>query len=99
MEINGKKAWKCPNGHVLGIVRRYSTVLPSGQRYRITRLMLFRHAIDNNGDDVMEEVDVMALVEGTVIDVRCDICGATRTWQASAVALAKLLETVRGGRQ
>jgi hypothetical protein len=42
----------------------------------VDRLLLYRQAIvDGEG-----MVDVMAVVQGTVLDVRCSICGAVRTW-------------------
>jgi hypothetical protein len=36
-------------------------------------------------------VDVIAVVEGYVANVRCSICGAMRTWFPVEAAMAKLL--------
>lgn len=61
------REWKCSQGHVLGLVKR------NGRGIR--QLMLYRHALGEQA-----EVDVMAVVEGLVMDVRCDICECIRTW-------------------
>jgi len=72
-------AWRCPRGHVLGQVRR------NGSKRQ--RLLLYRLAVDLSpipspkGEGSLEEVDVMAVVEGLVLDVRCSICGGIRTWR------------------
>ena len=82
------KAWKCPGGeHVLGMVVRNG----SGVR----QLVLYRIAIPSNSqesDSQIEEVEVMAVVEGYVADVRCSICGRVRTWVPGEEAMRKLLE-------
>ena len=41
--------------------------------------MLYRQAVDPDATKP-EEVDVIAVVEGFVTDVRCGICGRVRTW-------------------
>lgn len=63
-------AWRCENDHVLGQVLR--------ERNGASMLLLYRHAVDPG--DGSDAVEVMAVVEGRVLDVRCDICGAVRTW-------------------
>jgi hypothetical protein len=65
------KPWRCRRGHVLGMVER---VRVNGRH--VDRLLLYRRAIVE-GDGTVE---VMAVVQGTVLDVRCSICGAVRTW-------------------
>lgn len=81
--------WRCPEGHVLGQVMR------NGKK--VQRLLLYRLAVDlsltpnpspnpprgcrSGGRGEPEEVDVMAVVEGLVMDVRCSICGGIRTWR------------------
>jgi len=40
----------------------------------------------------MAEVDVMAVVEGLVLDVRCSICGYVRTWAPGEEAIKRLVE-------
>lgn len=72
--------WQCPNGHVMGQVVR------NGSGIRM--LLLYRQAI--NKDD-NEEVDIMAIVEGHVADVRCSICGKMRTWVPGEESLRRLL--------
>jgi hypothetical protein len=79
------KTWRCGNGHVLGVVSRNG----SGVR----RLLLYRVAVDPGpqvppsprpspceGEGGMAEVDVLAVVEGYVADVRCSVCGRVRSW-------------------
>ena len=87
--VDGLKPWKCEHQHVLGQVRRNG----SG----IRQLILYREAVDLEADEV-EEVDVIAIVEGHVMDVRCSICGSSRTWvpgqEAVAKAIARDLEQV-----
>jgi len=86
--VSEMKAWRCPGGeHVLGMVVRNG----SGVR----QLVLYRIAIPSNSqesDSQIEEVEVMAVVEGYVADVRCSICGRVRTWVPGEEAMRKLLE-------
>jgi hypothetical protein len=87
------KVWKCPSGrHVLGVVLRNG----SGVR----QLLLYRHAVRGTIDDgPSTEVDVMAVVEGYVADVRCDLCGRVRTWVPGKEALRRLIERVKEQRE
>jgi hypothetical protein len=92
------KPWKCQNGHVLGQVQRNA----SG----IRQLLLYRYAVnlaetnsspDGGGQASGEEpgeVEVIAVVEGYVADVRCSECGSIRTWVPGQEALDRLLERV-----
>lgn len=87
MDLTGLTVWRCPDGHVLGQVKR------NGKK--VQRLLLYRQAVDLSltptpstltgtgpgGRGEPEEVDVMAVVEGLVMDVRCSICGGIRTWR------------------
>ncbi len=73
------KVWKCSNGHALGQVVRNG----NGVRH----LLLYRQAASEEG-----EVDVLAVVEGYVADVRCSVCGEVRTWVPGQEAMARLLE-------
>jgi hypothetical protein len=86
MENEPKKmtAWRCANGHELGCVRR------NGRK--ITQLLLYRHAI-NVKDDRPDDLDVIAVIEGYVVDVRCSVpgCNALRTWVPGEAALNRLL--------
>ena len=93
------KAWRCKHGHVMGQVRR------NGSGVRV--LLLYREALTAPSpalphfEDKMEEgdktveVDVMAVVEGYVADVRCSICGDVRTWVPGEEALRALIERAR----
>lgn len=89
------KPWRCPDGHVLG------KVLKDGGG--INKLLLFRRAMISpvhppTGDGWMDdEIDVIALVEGYVANVRCSICGRTRTWIPGEEALRKMVENYRRG--
>lgn len=66
------KPWMCRGGHILGLVVRTG----GGGR----QLLLYREAVDPQGQEEMGEVDVIALVSGLVMDVRCSRCGRIRTW-------------------
>ena len=75
-----EKLWKCRNDHVLGIVQRVR-VSSNGAKRHVSRLILFRQAIDHEPRD-LEEIDVVGKIEGTVLDIRCSIpgCSSVRTW-------------------
>lgn len=83
------KPWKCPGtGHVLGMVQR------NGRGIR--QLWLYRQAVDlEAADEERAEVDVMAIVEGLALDVRCSICGQVRTWVPGEEAIRRLIESRR----
>ena len=42
----GVKEWKCQNGHTLGLVKRIKVTSPNGRIGHVSRLMLFRQAVD-----------------------------------------------------
>lgn len=50
----------------------------------VRQLLLYREAVNSqtgmSGLHKVEEIDVMAVVEGRVVDVRCSVCGRVRTW-------------------
>lgn len=71
------RPWLCgvQKGHVLGMVRKNG----SGVR----QLLLYRHAVDVEAVE-MAEVDVIAVLDGRVMDVRCSVCGEVRTWMEDA---------------
>lgn len=84
------KPWRCrqDGNHVLGQVVR------NGRGVRV--LLLYREAVDlshaeNAENAVIQEVDVMATVEGYVADVRCSICGGVRTWVPGEEAMQELI--------
>ena len=79
------KIWRCPKGHALGVVRRNGRGL--------NQLLLYRHAVQMDGNPA--QVDVMAVVEGSVMDIRCDICGEMRTWVIGEEAMDKLMAAWR----
>ena len=88
-EHSDAKSWMCPGRHVLGLVQR------NGRGIR--QLWLYRLAVDLSDDDPtseeMAEVDVMAVVEGLALDVRCSICGRVRTWVPGEEAIRRLIES------
>lgn len=80
--------WKCSNGHKLGVVARNSS--------RIRQLWVYRQAIDENAE-APAEVDVLGIAEGTLFDVRCSICGSSRTWVPGDEAMKRII--ARHGQQ
>lgn len=85
------KAWRCTKdpAHVLGYVMK------NGRG--IHRLLLLREAQPTPGPSLKggEDIEVMAVVEGYVADVRCSICGGMRTWVPGEEAMEKLMESWR----
>lgn len=78
------KPWRCKDcGAHLGKVRRNG----SG----IHQLLMYREAIDTEREQV-EEVDVIAIVEGYVADVKCSNCGGARTWIPGRESIVRVLE-------
>ena len=78
------QVWRCKEGqegHVLGQVRK------NGRGSN--QLLLYRHAVA--ADESPAEVDVMAVVQGSVVDIRCDICGALRTWVPGQAEYERLM--------
>ena len=84
------KPWRCEHGHVMGMVQK------NGRG--ITQLWLYRESIDVSLTptltSAMAEVDVMAVVEGLVLDVCCSVCGSVRTWVPGEEAIKRLMEQV-----
>jgi hypothetical protein len=87
--------WKCKNGHMLGVVERVKVDNSQGGPRYIRRLILFRHAIDLSQPSP-EEVDVIGLLEGSMLYIRCDVegCGKVRPWKMGADVLERILETL-----
>ncbi len=87
-DYSGAKSWRCKRGHTMGIVVRQN---------RVRRLLLLREALEipPYSMDGQGEVDVMAVVEGYVADVKCSICGDVRTWVPGEEALRRLLKQAR----
>ena len=99
------KPWRCKNGHVMGMVRRngsgvrvlllYREALTPGLPSPLDTLAPRAGAAgagplpEGRGE---QEVDVMAVVEGYVADVRCSICGDVRTWVPGEEALRALIK-------
>ena len=84
------KPWMCPAGHVLGQTVR-AEVNKRGRKFYVTRLHLYRNAIDMNVE-TPENVDVIAVLEGTVPVIECSICHQNRTWFIGEDAIEHLLE-------
>lgn len=64
-----KRVWRCPNGHVLGVVERNGS--------HVRQLQLLRNAI---WEYTVFPDDFVATIIGSVTEVRCSLCGSTRTW-------------------
>ena len=90
--MDGIKEWRCKNNHVLGVVKRI--VVSSGAgRYHVSQLQLYRQAVDPEVNlKALDGVDVIAKVEGQVLDIRCSLCGAERTWWQGLEDLTRILE-------
>jgi hypothetical protein len=93
-QMDGLKQWKCPKGHLLGVVERASFTTQAGHCGHVSRLMLYRQAIPI---DQAMEVDVIAVVEGTALNVRCSICGEVRPWIIGEDAIERLIGKLKGG--
>ena len=93
--LGNLKVWKCEKGHVLGLVRRDRNKTKEQREFWVSRLMLFRQALDETED--VEKGDVIALIEGTTLDVKCSVpgCGCARTWWTGEDALERLIERRR----
>lgn len=81
--MNEVKIWRCKHGHALGQVRK------NGRG--VSQLYLYRHAVESGAAPA--EVDVMAVVQGSVVDIRCDVpgCGEMRTWVPGEAEMERLL--------
>jgi hypothetical protein len=97
-QVDGLKQWQCSKGHVLGVVERASFTTRSGHSGHVSRLMLYRHAIDLDQQNPTE-VEVIGALEGTMLHIRCDVpgCGEIRTWEIGADALERLKTALGGG--
>lgn len=88
------KLWKCKNGHCLGIVmREEATSTTDSKKYHITRLWLFREAVEGLSSSYIGDLDkeVIAKVQGTAEDIRCSCCGEVRTWWIGEAALERIV--------
>ena len=73
------KAWRCKNGHALGLVKR------NGSQVKL--LYLYLQAVDLNAEPVesmneVEVIGVLELVKGAMRSVRCSVCDSIQTWGA-----------------
>lgn len=79
------KIWRCKNGHHMGQVIR------NGSGVRV--LLLYRQALDpEHTASQLEDVDIIAIVEGYTTDVSCSICNSIRSWIPGEEALQQLLD-------
>lgn len=95
--LGNLKVWKCGKGHVLGLVRRDKDKTKEQREFWVSRLMLFRQAVASDGQVDLEQADVIALIEGTTLNVKCSVpgCGCARTWWTGEDALERLIERRR----
>lgn len=79
------KPWVCraDKDHIMGLVMRDG----SG----IRKLLLYRNAITLGEAMDGTEIDVFAIVEGYVANVKCDLCGSARTWIPGPEAVRKMI--------
>lgn len=92
--FDGLKEWRCKNGHLLGLVKRVKKEMEGRATCHVSQLLLFRQAVDREAVRP-ENVDVIAFVEGTALEIRCSVCGEVRPWYIGADAMERLLERVR----
>lgn len=87
----------CPKGHAIGRIVR-DEVWNQGVRHYVTRLRLFRHAVDLSL--VMPQIsNEFATVEGTAPEIGCDICQSNGAeWYPGEEARAHLLAMVSANR-
>lgn len=93
--LDDLKEWVCPKGHLLGLVKRVKTNAVGGAALHVSRLLLFRQAVDRTAAHI-ETVDVIAAVEGTALNIRCSVCGEVRPWYIGQDALERLLDRIGG---
>lgn len=79
ISLQDGKPWRCPNQHLLGIMRRER--VNGGHAYRLYQLRA-PLATDPDGKQPLEWV---ARHEGTCHDISCEVCGARKTWWAAKV--------------
>jgi hypothetical protein len=100
------KPWKCgpQSSHVLGVVMRdgggvrrlglYRWAVESPTFDAPANAGLRSPSARSADGEGSKEVEVMALIEGYVADVRCSICGRVRTWVPGVEALRKMMKRV-----
>jgi len=84
IRLQDGKAWRCENGHLLGVMRRER--IGKGRGYR---LYLLHTAIVDAGEDV--PLRWKSKVEGTCRDIECEVCKTEKTWWAGQAALEGLV--------
>ena len=106
--VSDVKTWKCKGGHLMGLVIRNGDKVQQLLLFR--EAVHDMQSECGHGDlanefaldavplqsSTREEIDVMAVVEGYVADVRCSICRRVRTWVPGEEAMEHLLATIRG---
>lgn len=105
------KAWKCENGHTLGQVARNGSGVRHLLLYRQALDLSLpentpgstTNPSPRSGEGTQEgtadadpgAVDVVAVVEGYVADVKCSVCGGMRTWFPGQESLNRLIKQVQ----
>lgn len=90
--MDGIKYKKCPNGHGVGRIVRDEVSDSSGRRYYVTRLRLFRFAVDLNQGTPHEGIE-FATVEGTTLEITCNLCLGKTAWYPGEEAINHLVKT------
>ena len=91
---DGPVLWRCPEGHVLGVVERNGS--------NVSRLLLYRQAVDLEAD-APGDPEVLGVLDGIggMDSIRCSLCGGMRNWDPDREGMRRLLKklaTQRGGR-
>lgn len=97
----------CPGGHALGQVVQWGTGRQQLLLYReAVEIETHRQDDDQAGGEKgaspqtgeraasvhgQAEVDVIAVVDGAMMDVRCSICGQVRTWAPSPETMRRMI--------
>lgn len=84
------KAWRCPNGHLLGIMRRERI----GHAVRGYRLYLLPTALEHD-PDFNADLFWKSRTFYTQDDIWCECCETQKTWWAGEGALNKVLANAR----
>lgn len=84
--------WKCPNGHIMGVISKNGS--------NVSQLILYRQAIDMESDEPIEP-EVFGVLDGIggMDNIKCSLCGEIRDWDPDREALKRLLKQVERNRR
>ena len=82
--MDGLKPWNCKKcAATLGQVKRNGN--------GIRQLLLYRRAVDLSAERPAEE-DIIGYGEGTMMDIKCELCGTVRTWEIGREAAQRVVK-------